>query len=115
MIIHQKLSVVIAREIFAIEDDAVFSAIGCHTTLKAQASLLDKIVFVADKIQWDQPGLPPYLGSLQEALLHSLDAAAFVYLDYLWQQRASLRVVHPWPRAAHEEWMKGYLCNATGN
>lgn len=103
MIIHQKLSVVIAREIFAIENASLLSAIGCHTTLKAEASLLDKIVFIADKIKWDQPGIPPYLDELKHALLHSLDAGVFVYLDYLWQQRTSLRVVHPWLIAAHRE------------
>ena len=33
MIIHQKLSAVLAREIFQIEDAAILSAVGCHTTL----------------------------------------------------------------------------------
>ena len=50
MIIHQKLSVILAREIFHITDDEVLSAVGCHTTLKANAKLLDKVVFPANKI-----------------------------------------------------------------
>ena len=56
MIIHQKLSVVLARDIFGATAPETLSAIGCHTTLKADASLLDKVVFVADKIKWDQAG-----------------------------------------------------------
>ncbi|MEM7335984.1 MAG: 2-amino-4-hydroxy-6-hydroxymethyldihydropteridine diphosphokinase, partial [Chloroflexota bacterium] len=44
MIIHQKLSVVIAREVFKIETPDVLSAIGCHTTLKAEFSLCDQVV-----------------------------------------------------------------------
>ena len=103
MIIHQKLSAVIAREAFGVTDAGVLSAIGCHTTLKAGASRLDKIVFVADKIAWDQPGDPPYLADILVALERSLDAAAFCYLDSLVQRRATLRVVHPWMLAAWGE------------
>jgi len=114
MIIHQKLSVVIARELFGVHDDATLSAIGCHTTLKAKASLLDKIVFIADKIKWDQAGTPPYLADLLPALAQSLDRALFVYLDYLWQQRATLRVVHPWLVAAHTE-IAEELADAAGH
>jgi predicted HD superfamily hydrolase involved in NAD metabolism len=103
MIIHQKLSVVLARDIFGVTAPETLSAIGCHTTLKANASLLDKVVFIADKIAWDQPGEPPYLAELQQALDRSLDHAVFCYLDYLWQRRATLRVVHPWLVAAHQQ------------
>ena len=103
MIIHQKLSMVLAREPFGVTAPAPLSAIGCHTTLKANASLLDKVVFVADKIRWDQAGEPPYLSDLQQALDRSLDQAVFCYLDYLWQQRATLRVIHPWLAAAHAQ------------
>ena len=103
MIVHQKLSVVLAREIFQIRDEGVLSAIGCHTTLKAGATHLDKIVFLADKIAWDQVGKPAYIHDLRAALTESLDAAVMVYLDYLWSLRESLRVVHPWFVAAREE------------
>jgi predicted HD superfamily hydrolase involved in NAD metabolism len=96
MIIHQKLSVVVARELFPMTDDAVLSAIGCHTTLKANASALDKVLFVADKVRWDQTGVPPYFDELQAALTVSLDGAVLCYLQYLWERRHTLRVVHPW-------------------
>ncbi len=96
MILHQKLSVVVAHEVFGVVEPAVLSAIGCHTTLKPVASLLDKIVFIADKIKWDQPGEPPYLDALETAVAHDIDDACLVYHDYLWQQRDSLRFAHPW-------------------
>lgn len=96
MIIHQKLSRLIAKDVFHIHDEEILSAIECHTTLKANASPLDKIVFVADKIAWDQEGKPPYLRQIIEALETSLDKAALVYLDYLWEQRETLPVLHPW-------------------
>lgn len=103
VIIHQKLSVVLARDLFGVHDEGILSAIGCHTTLKAKASKLDKILFVADKIAWDQPGRPPYLDELLKGLDISLDAAALVYLRYLWERRATLKVIHPWLRAAYQQ------------
>jgi predicted HD superfamily hydrolase involved in NAD metabolism len=103
MLLHQKLSAVIARDFFGIQDDSVLSAIGCHTTLKAQASLLDKVVFVADKVAWDQPGQPPYQHRLAHALTRSLDHGVFCYLNHLWQQRATLAAVHPWFVSAYQE------------
>jgi len=103
MIIHQKLSVVIAQEVFDVHDAHILSAIGCHTTLKRDSSMLDKVVFVADKIAWDQPGTPPYLDDLMRGLDKTIDHAAFVYLDYLWQMRDKLKVVHPWTAEAHAQ------------
>ena len=94
--LHQKLSAVMAREIFGIADEPLLSAIGCHTTLKANASALDKVVFLADKLRWDQAGDPPYLATLRTACGQSLNRGAACYLDYLWQQRSRLPVVHPW-------------------
>jgi predicted HD superfamily hydrolase involved in NAD metabolism len=103
MIIHQKLSRVMAEDIFGIRDPAILDAVGCHTTLRAGSSQLDRILFVADKIAWDQPGIPPYLTELQAGLEHSLDHAAFAYLSYLWERRDTLRVIHPWLRDAYAE------------
>ncbi|MCP4538792.1 MAG: HD domain-containing protein [Chloroflexi bacterium] len=96
MILHQKLSAVMAREIFGVMDEAVFSAIECHTTLKSNASTLDKVVFLADKIAWDQPYTAPFLEGVLISLEQSLDQAVLHYLHYLWQQRDTIPIVHPW-------------------
>ncbi len=96
LIIHQKLSAALAREIFGIEDDGVLRAVECHTTLRAGATALGKTLFVADKIEWDQPGEPSYRGDLVATLNRSLDAATTHHLRYLWDQRQSLTVLHPW-------------------
>jgi HD superfamily phosphohydrolase YqeK len=106
MILHQKLSVVIASDIFGVTDEAVLSAIGCHTTLKANASPLDKVVFIADKIAWDQPYTAPFLEGVLASLEQSLDQAVLHYLHYLWQQRDTIPVIHPWFVAAYEQ-LKG--------
>jgi len=102
MLIHQKLSAVLAKKAFGMTDQEILSAIGCHTTLKANPSRLDKIVFLADKIAWDQEGAPPYLNKVNGALETSLDRAVLEYLNYLWAQRSQLKVIHPWLVAARE-------------
>lgn len=61
MIIHQKISKEMARDIFNIMDQEILDAVGCHTTLKKNSTILDKVLFVADKIEWDQIGEPPRL------------------------------------------------------
>ena len=96
MLLHQRLSVSFAENCFAVDDLGVLSAIGCHTTLRAGASLLDRVVFLADKIAWDQTGLPPYLAELEAALRSSVETAVRVYLASLWERRDSLPALHPW-------------------
>jgi len=103
MLLHQKLSAVLAEQVFGVQDKAILSAIGCHTTLKRGAAGLDKVVFIADKIAWDQAGEIPCLPQIRAGLTRSLDAGVSAYLAYLWQQRGRLPVVHPWMAAAHEE------------
>jgi len=95
-ILHQKLSVVLARELFGVRDAAVLSAVGCHTTLKGDPSLLDKVVFIADKLAWDESFDAPWHPALREALEHSLDDGCRVYLRAVLDQREKLAVLHPW-------------------
>ena len=42
-------------------DEETLNAICCHTTLRKHATKMDLVLFVADKIEWDQNGTPPYL------------------------------------------------------
>ena len=98
MIIHQKISKEMARDLFHINDQEILDAVGCHTTLKKDSTLLDKVLFVADKIEWDQNGEPPYLDQITQQLEHSLNHASFEYINFLWKQRENLRVIHPWLR-----------------
>lgn len=103
MIIHQKISKEMARDLFQIRDQEILDAVGCHTTLKKDSTLLDKVLFVADKIEWDQSGTPPYLEQIMMQLDRSLEHAAFAYIHFLWEQRETLRVVHPWLRDSYFE------------
>ncbi|MBN1536455.1 MAG: bis(5'-nucleosyl)-tetraphosphatase (symmetrical) YqeK [Anaerolineales bacterium] len=108
ILIHQKLSAFIAQDVFGVNDKLILSAIGCHTTLKIDSSKLDKIVFVADKIAWDQPGDPPYLPQMVLGLDRSLDLAALCYLNYLWRRKDSLPAIHPWMIQAYLQLSKRF-------
>jgi len=101
MIVHQKLSRSMAIDLFEIDNPGILSAVECHTTLKRDATKLDMVLFVADKIAWDQKGTPPYLNDITDALAVSLEHASFSYINYLWKQRDKLRVIHPWLRDAY--------------
>lgn len=51
-----------AEDLFKITEPEILNAVGCHTTLRSKASLLDKVLFVADKLEWDQTGIPVFRG-----------------------------------------------------
>jgi predicted HD superfamily hydrolase involved in NAD metabolism len=102
LLIHQRLSVVLAHAVFGVTGAAVLDAVGCHTTLRASATILDKLLFIADKLAWDDPDTPPYYDELRAALDDSLDTAVRWYLRYLWARRDTLPVIHPWLRAAYQ-------------
>ncbi|MCP3775776.1 bis(5'-nucleosyl)-tetraphosphatase (symmetrical) YqeK [Paenibacillus sp. MZ04-78.2] len=105
-IIHQKLSKDMASKIFGCTNTDVLEAIECHTTLKAGANILAKVLFVSDKISWDLPGDHPYQEAMRSKLENlDLDGAALVYLDHVWGQRDKLKLVHPWLIEARDELM----------
>ena len=56
---------------------AVERGVDAHVAkLEAGASVVDKVLFVADKLAGDQRGEPPYHAAMEAALACSLDAAA---------------------------------------
>ena len=103
LLIHQKLSAIIARRHFGVDDSGILDAIGCHTTLRAGATPLDQVLFLADKLAWDQGGDPPYRAALESALDSSLEAGIRFYLDYVWERRHQLLIVHPWLADAYRQ------------
>ena len=50
-LIHSRLGAVIAREEFGVTDPEILQAIACHTLGRVGMSLMDKIIYVADKIE----------------------------------------------------------------
>ena len=101
-LLHQRMSRIIAEEQFGIADDDILSAVECHTTLKENAGSYDQLVFIADKISWDQEGVPPYYDELREKAAKSLEEACFFYIDYQFTN-GLLLMPHKWITEAYEE------------
>ena len=91
-LIHQRISEIIAERDFSITDARLLSAVGCHTTLRAEPSAYDMAVFVADKLAWDQEGTPPFYDAVNDALDISLEAASIAYMDYIVEHKM---ILHP--------------------
>jgi len=101
ILLHQKMSKILARDVFGIRDIEVLEAIGCHTTLRRQATWLDKLLFIADKVEWDREGQADYRETLEEILKESLDQAVLYYLAYNIDNKL-LKCLHPDYQAAYE-------------
>ena len=82
MLLHQKISAIIAKEVFNITDAEILSAIAYHTSLKAAPSQTDMIVFIVDKLSWDQSETPPFFEVVETALETSLETACLTYINY---------------------------------
>ena len=104
-LLHQRLSALVARHCFGVEEETVLAAIACHTTLRAEASDVDMALFLADKIAWDQPGEPPFLERVNAALEKSLKEACRVYVDYVMDNGMILQPHQD--LLAAREWLRG--------
>lgn len=100
-LLHQKLSAYLAEKIFLVTDQELLFAMACHTTLKAQATDLDKLIFISDKVRWDHSDRAPFLDDVEQALTISLDQACLVYLEWAFNQ--GMPVVHPMLQEAYDE------------
>ncbi len=49
-ILHQRISKIIAKNFFNIDNENILSAIECHSTLKSNPSKYDMALFIADKM-----------------------------------------------------------------
>lgn len=48
---HSLIGAVVSKKIYKVEDDEIFSAIRYHTTAKENMTMLEKILFISDKIE----------------------------------------------------------------
>ncbi|MDI9470611.1 MAG: HD domain-containing protein [Bacillota bacterium] len=89
-LLHQRFSRLIASEFFEITDTDILSAIECHTSLKASPSPSDMALFIADKLAWDQEGIPPYYDVVDSALDKSLEKACYVFMTFVMEHKMLL-------------------------
>ncbi len=104
MLLHGPIAAAVLAEKLEVRDEDVLNAVRYHTTLRAGASKLEKIVFLADKIAFDPSadhgGV--YLAKLEAR--PSLDGKALVYLEFVLDQAGQPGwIVHPNAIAAYRE------------
>lgn len=104
-LLHQRVSKIIAQEEYDITDSDILNAIECHTTLKKNASMYDKIIFIADKISWDSKGIPSYDYLLKSCTTETLDEACYLYIKYQFDNNL-LVMPHQWLIEAYEDLRK---------
>jgi putative nucleotidyltransferase with HDIG domain len=95
MLIHQRISKVIAKEDFSISDERILSAVEHHSTLNNNPSDYDMALLVADKLAWDGEGEAPFYSVVSNALKQSLEAASLAYMDYIVDHKMIL-YPHKW-------------------
>lgn len=101
-LLHQRISKIIAEEDFDIHNPDILSAIECHTTLKKNANVYDKVIFIADKLSWDQKGVPPYYDLVKSVVTNSLNEACYLYIKYQFDNNLLL-MPHQWIKDAYDE------------
>ena len=108
LLLHQKLSKEIAQRIYKIDDSEILNSISCHTTLKANPTKLDMILFISDKISWDQENFPPYFEYVEKSLINSLEEGINTYLNYIVENKEKMKIkkLHPWFLSAYESFKK---------
>lgn len=106
LLIHAKQGAYFAKNLLDIDNIEIIEGILYHTTCIGNASDLVKTIFIADKIQWDRNGVPPYLEGLYCALSNSLDEGCAFFLEWLWKDENKL-VVHPYLKNSYNYYVYG--------
>ena len=93
ILLHGPLSACRMAERYGITDEDVLAAARYHTTARAGMSQLERLLFVADKIEPKKARSEPALGEAREAAHDNLDAALRLILDY----QVSRALERGWP------------------
>ena len=104
-LLHQRISKIIAQEDFGITDVQILNAIECHTTLKTNACVFDKIIFIADKISRNPQDVPQYEDLLQSGSEQKLNEACYLFIKHQFDN-GLLVFAHQWLTDAYEDLRK---------
>jgi predicted HD superfamily hydrolase involved in NAD metabolism len=97
ILLHGPLAVPILREQYKVLDADVLGAVAWHTTAHAGMTALQKLLFVADKIEPRKREQGAEVERVAQLAERDLDAALLVYLDY--HIRVALETA--WPLHPH--------------
>ena len=94
VLLHARLGALLAKKRFGVNDDKILKAITLHTLGEPEMGLLDKIVYLADKIE---PGRRfPGVESLRKTAFKNLDNTVLQSLDMTLELSIkSKELIHP--------------------
>lgn len=96
VLLHGPVGAAWARRELGIDDEEVLQAVAWHSTGRGPMTALEKVVFLADKLEPEKGGRYPSLDALFATARRDIDAALIVCLDqqlrYLLERNALL---HP--------------------
>jgi predicted HD superfamily hydrolase involved in NAD metabolism len=111
ILLHGPVGAEILRREHGIDDPEVLAAARFHSTGRAEMSLLEKVIFVADKIEPGKVRAKPALAKVRELADRDLDAAILEYLDQLLETaRQENWPLHPQAVAARKELLLAQRC-----
>lgn len=94
-LLHQKISGIIAKEVFCLEDEDIISPVICHTTLRPKPSLYDIVLFVADKLHRHTDIKPPYFNEVLEGFKSNPEGACLTIMEH-YLRKGDIKYPHPW-------------------
>ena len=97
ILLHGPLAVQILQERYGILDGDVLGAVAYHTTANEGMTPLQKLVFIADKIEPQKLGQLPAVRIIAELAERDLDEAMLAYLDYHLRRA----IERGWPLHSH--------------
>jgi predicted HD superfamily hydrolase involved in NAD metabolism len=104
VLLHGPLAVAVLQEEFGIDDDDVLGAVAFHTTAHPGMSRLQKLIFVADKIEPQKVARAEAVQHVAALAERDLDVAMLAYLDHhLTVAAATGWPLHPRTVAARNE------------
>jgi len=104
ILLHGRIGAAILSRDYAIDDGDVLAAVCYHTTGRAGMSPLEKVIFVADKIEASKMRAEPALARVKQLAERDLDAAILEYLNqHLLEASRRGWPLHPQTVAARNE------------
>lgn len=96
ILVHGPIAARILVRDYGLDDADVLAGIDCHTTARAGMSALEKVLFVADKIEPEKLERNPDWREVRDLAQTNLDRALLRYLDLQLEQAVQRRwLIHP--------------------
>ena len=104
ILVHGPVAARMLAQDYGIEDSEVLDGVDCHTTARAGMTALEKVLFLADKVEEEKLERYPEWREVRELADTSLDAALRRFLDLHFQQAVRRGwLIHPRSLEARNE------------